>query len=107
MTIVLADWIKDLAFMHSLCIHASYETSRPLSSTLSDVGHVCNSFDWAQSFNKLKRALTSIPVMCFLWKVLEANGFNLFYDCSSLTNKLIRALMGNYISHKMFIRWNG
>ena len=40
--------------MPSLCIQASYETSRPLFSTLSDVRHVCNSYDWAQSFESLR-----------------------------------------------------
>jgi len=81
--------------MPSLCIQASYETSRPLFSTLSDVRHVCNSYDWAQSFDKLKRALTSIPVTCFLWNILIfTNGFNFFEDCLSLFDKLLRALVG-------------
>ena len=65
--------------MPRLCIHASCEASRSLSSTLSDFGHLCNSYDWAQSFDKLKRALTSISVMCFLWNVLlVTNSFNFF-----------------------------
>jgi len=52
--------------MPSLCIHASCETFSPLSCALSNIGHACNSYDWPQSFDKLKRALTSILVMCFL-----------------------------------------
>ena len=43
----LEDLVEDLGFMHRLCIHVSYETSRPLSFTLSDVGHVCKSYDRA------------------------------------------------------------
>ena len=77
MIIGLEDWVSDLGFIPSLCIHASCKTSRPLSSTSSDVGHVCSSYDWAQSFDKLNRALTSILVMCSHWNILlVANGFN-------------------------------
>ena len=43
----LEDWVEDLQFIPSLCIHASCETSRLLSSTLSDIGYVCNSYDCA------------------------------------------------------------
>jgi len=43
----LEDRAEDLGLMPSLCVHASCETSRPLSSTLSDVGHACNFLDWA------------------------------------------------------------
>jgi len=47
--------------------------------TLSDVQHVCSSYDWAQSFDKLKKALTYILAMCFLWSILFlANGLNFF-----------------------------
>lgn len=46
MAIRLNDMVEDLGFIRSLCIHASCETSRLLSSTLSDVGHVHNSYDW-------------------------------------------------------------
>ena len=46
-TIGLKDLVEDLGVMSSLCIHSSCETSRSLSSTLSDVGDVCNSYNWA------------------------------------------------------------
>jgi len=46
-TIGLQDWVKDLGFMPSLCIHASYETFRPLFATLCDVGYECNAYDWS------------------------------------------------------------
>ena len=76
--------------MPSSCIHTFCETSRPISSTLSDVGLVRNSYDWPRAFAKLKRALTSILVMCFLWNILlVANSFNFFEDCSSLFYKLL------------------
>jgi len=45
-TIGLEDCIEDLGFMPSLFIHASCKTSRPLSSTLSDIGHVRNSYNF-------------------------------------------------------------
>ena len=70
MAIRLEDLVEDLGFIPSLCIYASYETSRPLSSTFSDVGHVFNSYDWTQSFDQLKRTLSSILVMCFLWNIV-------------------------------------
>ena len=47
------NWTEDLGFIPTLCVHTSCETSRPLSYTLSDVGHVFNSYDWAYSFHKL------------------------------------------------------
>jgi len=62
-TIGLGDWVEDLGFMSNLYIQVFCETSRPLSSTLGDVWRVYNSCDWAQSFDKLKRALASILVM--------------------------------------------
>jgi len=89
MIIRLEHWVEDLGFPN-LCILVFSETSRGLLSTLSDVGHVHNSYDEAQSFDKLKRALTSILVMCFLWNILlVANSFNFFEDCSSLFYKLL------------------
>ena len=66
----LEDWVEDLGFMPSLCIYTFCETFRPLSSTLIDVGHMCYCYDWAKSFDKLKRALTSIFVMSFHGKNL-------------------------------------
>ena len=90
----LEDWIEDLRFMPSLCVHASHETSRPLCSTLSDFGHVCNSYDWVPSFNKLKRAITSILLMCFPWNILlAANDCNFFDNNSSLFDRLLRVLV--------------
>ena len=87
----LEDWVEDLGFIPSLCIHASYDTSRAL---LSNIWHVCYSYDWAHSFDKLKRALTSIVVMCFLWKILLfTNDFNFLEDCSCLFDKLHWALV--------------
>ena len=108
MIIGLEDWVKDLGCMPSLCIHASYKTSRSLSSMLSDVRHVRNFYGWAQSIDKLKRTLPSTLVMCFHWKNLfVANGFNFFKDCSSLFDKLLWALMGIGIHGNMMIRWSG
>ena len=84
----LEDCEEHLGIMPSLCIHTSYETSWPLSSALSDVGHVCISCDWAQCFDKLKRAPTFILVMCSLWKMLLATNdfhcedFSLSFDTS-------------------------
>jgi len=76
-TIGLEDWVEDVGFMPNLCVHTSCEACMPSSSIMSDFGHVCNSCDWTQSFDKLKRAFTSILVMCFLMNTLRvANGFH-------------------------------
>ena len=66
----IEDWIEDLGFIPSFCIHALFGISRPLSSTLANDGHMHNCYDWAQSFDKLKRALIFIPVMHLLWSIL-------------------------------------
>ena len=80
--------------MPSLFICASYETFRPLSAILGDVAHVCNTYNWSQSFNKFKRSLTFILVMCFLWNILcVANYFHYCEACSRLFYKLPRALV--------------
>jgi len=77
-------------------------------STLSDVGHVYNFYDWAQSFDTLKRALISILVICLLWNILfVANGFNFFEDCSSLFEKLLWALVGIEIHSNIMTSWSG
>ena len=93
--------------MTNLCILVFCETCKPLSSILGDVGQVCNSYDWAQSLDKLKRALISILMTHFLWNILLfTNGFNFLEDCSSLFDMLLRALMGIDIRGKMMIRWS-
>ena len=80
--------------MRNLCIHAFYESSRLLFSTLSHAAYIGNSYDWAQHFDKLKRAPTSISEMCFLWNILRiTNSFNVFEDFSSLFNKLLPVLV--------------
>ena len=77
--IVLEDQVEDLGFKPNLCIHAFCESYRPLASTLNDVEHVCNSYDLAQSFDKLSRAIISILVVHFLQNMLlVANDFNFF-----------------------------
>jgi len=71
---------------------------------MSDVGQLYNSYDWAQSFDKLKRALTSILVICFLGNILlVANGFIFFENYSSLFDKLLRALVEIAIRGNMII----
>jgi len=76
--------------MLSLCIHTSCKTFRPVCSTLGDVGHVCNAYDSSESFDKLKRALTSIVMMCFLWSILcVANYFHFCEGCSRSFDKLL------------------
>jgi len=79
----LKDWIEDLGSMPSLCTHTSYDTSRPLSYILSDFGHVYNSFDWADSFDKLKKALNYIPLIGYSWGTpLDSYYLNFCEDCS-------------------------
>ena len=96
--------MEDIGFMPSLWIHAFCETSKALSSTLSDVGDVCNSCYWAQTFDKIKRALTSIAVMCFLQNILLITSvFKFFEDCLSLFYKLLRSLVGTDISENLMI----
>ena len=100
------DWVQDLGFMPRFRILAASRTSRPLSSTLSGVGHTYNSYDWAQSFDKLNRAITSILMTCFLWNILLiTNGFH-FQNRLSSFNKLLRALMGIDISGNMMMKYS-
>ena len=66
--------------MPSLCTHTSYDTSRPLSYILSDFGHVYNSFDWADSFDKIKRALTCILFRHLIWATPHVSSYFHFYE---------------------------
>jgi len=44
-TIGPEDWVEDLGFRPNFYIHVFCETFRLLSSTLSNVGHLYNSYD--------------------------------------------------------------
>ena len=72
--------------------------SRPMTYMLATIRYVCLFSDWAQQFDKLKRALTCAELtwwMYSLWFQLFAFFyFHLLESWSSLYDKLLRALMG-------------
>lgn len=61
----------------------------------SDFAYAHLSFDWAESFDKLKRALSCIPLLHFTWAAPPvSNYFHFCEDFVQLFEKLLRALMG-------------
>jgi len=61
----------------------------------SDFTYTNFSFDWVESFNKLKRALTCILFRHFIWATPSVSKYFHFYqDCARLLDKLLRALVG-------------
>ena len=66
----------------------------PLTSA-SDFTDTHLSSDWAVSFDKLKRALSCIVVMYFIWALLHVSNYIHFCeDCARSFDKLLRALVG-------------
>ena len=61
----------------------------------SDFTYAYLSFDWAESFDKLKRALTCIAFMQFIWVVPYVSDYVHFCEeCARSFDKLIRVLVG-------------
>ena len=72
--------------------------SKPMTYMLATIRYVCLFSDWAQQFDKLKRALTCAELtwwMYSLWFQLFASFcFHLLERLSLLYDKQLRALMG-------------
>jgi len=65
----------------------------PLSSTLGDVGLVCNTY--GPKVLMSLRALNFILVMCFRWNALHFVNYFPFYEaCSRSFDKFLQALVG-------------
>lgn len=77
-------------FMHSY----SHVFIEPLISAY-DFTYTHLSSDWAAKFDKLKRTLSCIAVMHFIWALLHVSNYVHFCeDCARSFDKLLRALIG-------------
>ena len=67
---------------------------RPLTSAF-DFAYTRPSFDWAESFDKLKRALACSPFMNLIWGTPPVfNYFHFYGDSALMFDKPLRALAG-------------
>ena len=104
MAIGLEDYVENLGFILVCGFMLLVELQRHYPLHLVMLGMFITLMVRPRVFDKLKRVLTSISIMFFLWNIiLITEYFHFCKDCSHLFDKLQRALVGIDISDNLIL----